>query len=227
MVRIQAATLRRGDGRVAFGPVTFAHAGAGPLVLVGRNGAGKTTLLRVLYGLTALSSGRVTWDRAVAAQDMAFVFQSPVLLRRSVLQNLTLPLHLRGQRDRGQVQTWAGRMGLTGLLDRQADCLSGGEKQRVALARAFLTAPRRIVLDEPTANLDRAATRQVEAMLQDQMAGGGEVILSTHSVGQLERMQGAVVFMDGGRATAPMPTAEFLKSPPTRAAQEWLEDVYR
>ena len=108
---------------------------------LGPNGAGKTTLLRVLHGVERLSSGELALSKpdAQARQEQAYVFQSPIMLRRTVRANLAYPLELLGTARpiiKQKVEHWAERIGLADALERHAPRLSGGEKQKLALARA-------------------------------------------------------------------------------------------
>ena len=91
-----AATRRR--GRRLVGPVDMTWDGQGTRVVLGPNGAGKTSLLRLLHGIARLHEGEITWACGMkAAQNaQAFVFQRPVMLRRSVAENLMYPLRMRG-----------------------------------------------------------------------------------------------------------------------------------
>lgn len=128
-------------GKVILGPVDLALNAPDITIILGPNGAGKTTLLRVLHGVERLSSGALTLSKpdAQARQEQAYVFQSPIMLRRTVRANLAYPLELIGTAKpviAQRVETWAERIGLADALDRHAPRLSGGEKQKLALARA-------------------------------------------------------------------------------------------
>ncbi len=142
------------------------------LVLLGPNGAGKTSLLLAL-ALLLRSEGELRYrgelPRDVVAQRrrMGVVLQRPLLLDRRVLDNVVLPLALRGmRRDEylGRARRWLARLGVSHLATREARALSGGEAQRVSLARAFALEPEILFLDEPFAALD-APTR--ESVLAD------------------------------------------------------------
>ncbi|MGB1234945.1 MAG: ABC transporter ATP-binding protein [Planktomarina sp.] len=220
MVRLDGITVRR-KGRAILGPLTLELEGMGVTQIVGRNGSGKSTLLRLLHGLERPRGGAMTWGIEPDRSAESFVFQTPTLLRRTVRENLELPLRLRGQAV-DAVDEMAERFGLSDMLKRPAQMLSGGEAQRVSIARALLTNPTRLYLDEPTANLDRASTEVVEDHIVAFAARDETVILTTHSARQLERIGGNVVFMDAGQGVGPMPVPQFLKSPPTQAATDWL-----
>lgn len=180
------------------------------VALIGANGSGKTTLLQALHGLLK-HTGTRTVARQAAAQVM--VFQRPFMLRLSVWNNLALALWLAGvpARERAARATEAlQRAGLSELRDRQARALSGGQQQRLALARAWATRPAVLFLDEPTANLDPSAKREIEAMLAAFAADGMTLVMSTHNLGQAKRLATRVVYLDHGLIRADLPTARFF-----------------
>ena len=186
---------------------------AGDVVaIVGANGSGKTTLLRLLHGLVPHSGTRVASAHAGA---QAMVFQRPFLLRLSVWNNLRVALWL-GARGMPVAQREARahealeRVGLAALRDRPARALSGGEQQRLALARSWALRPQILFLDEPTANLDPSAKKEVESLLAGFAADGMTLVLSTHNLGQAKRLATRVVYMDGGRVDTDLPTSEFF-----------------
>ncbi|MES3013744.1 MAG: ATP-binding cassette domain-containing protein [Pseudomonadota bacterium] len=180
------------------------------VALIGANGSGKTTVLQALHGLL-----KHTGTRTVAAQATAqvMVFQRPFMLRLSVWNNLAVALWLAGvpARERAARATEAlQRAGLSDLRNRQARALSGGQQQRLALARAWATRPAVLFLDEPTANLDPSAKKEIEAMLARFAADGMTLVMSTHNLGQAKRLATRVVYLDGGVIRADMPTARFF-----------------
>ena len=101
--------------------------------------------------------------------------------------------------------------------------LSGGERQRLALARAWLTEPRLLLLDEPTASLDPSATDQVEQLIRDIRASGCSVLLVSHNLGQTARLADEVVFIHRGRLLERQPTATFFDHPRTSEARQFLQ----
>ncbi|MGB5863180.1 MAG: ATP-binding cassette domain-containing protein [Sulfitobacter sp.] len=220
-----AQTSRR--GAVLVGPIDLDLQGAGVTVVMGPNGSGKTTFLRLLHGAARLTAGRIEWacSEEDARTAQAFVFQRPVMLRRSVMENLIYPLRMRGvaraQADH-EAQVWADRVGLDRMLDRQATHLSGGEQQKLALARAMITEPKLLFLDEPTAALDGRATREIEAVLRAARASGTQLILSTHDMGQARRLADEVLFLLHGQITEHSPARAFFDAPKTLQARAFL-----
>ncbi|MCF6232178.1 MAG: ATP-binding cassette domain-containing protein [Rhodobacteraceae bacterium] len=196
--------MARARGKVLIGPIDLDITRRGLTIVMGPNGAGKTTLLRLMHGLQRLSAGEIIWSapQSQVRDRQAFVFQSPVMMRRSVLDNIAYPLVLHGvaRADaRAQAAEMATEMGLGGLLDQPAPVLSGGEQQKLSLARALIRAPEILFLDEPCANLDGRATREIEAILQKAQGDGTRIVMSTHNMGQARRMAQDVVFMYDGK----------------------------
>lgn len=220
-----AETSRRGKRLV--GPVTLDLDGQGVCVVIGPNGAGKTTLLRLMHGAARLTGGAIRWacptDQARRAQ--AFVFQRPVMLRRTVLENLAYPLRIRGVARgsaRAQALDWAARVGLAEMTTRPAPSLSGGEQQKLAIARALIGAPKLLFLDEPTASLDSRSVREIETILQTAAQNGTRLILSTHDMGQARRLADRVVFLLNGRVHETGPATAFFDAAQTPEARAFL-----
>jgi tungstate transport system ATP-binding protein len=220
-----AQTAQR--GKVLVGPINLDLNGAGVTVVMGPNGSGKTTLLRLLHGAARLTGGSIEWacDETLARTQQGFVFQRPVMLRRSVLDNIMYPLRVHGMEKtqaRAQAEEWAQRVGLDKMLGRMAPNLSGGEQQKLALARAMITQPQVLFLDEPTAALDGRATREVEAILRAARASGTQLILSTHDMGQARRLADEVLFLLHGQVTEHSPARAFFDAPKTAQARAFL-----
>ena len=210
-----ALVTLRGVG-VAYGPVEALRGidlriERGEFVaLIGANGSGKTTLLQVLHGLTPHAGTRSVGTPAPA---QAMVFQRPFMLRLSVANNLRLALWLAGVPAGERPARAAGalhRAGLWELRDRPARALSGGQQQRLALARAWVVRPALLFLDEPTANLDPSAKKEIEALLAGFLADGMTLVMSTHNLGQAKRLATRVVYLDRGEVSADLPTARFF-----------------
>ena len=177
-------------------------------VLVGENGSGKTTLLRLLNCLIAPAAGSIAYrGRRIDADgtirsESVMLHQSPLLFRGTVLQNVAFGMKIRGvprdERNRRSADALSC-VGLSGMERRRVSTLSGGEKQRVALARALVLAPKVLLLDEPTANLDPASRVFVERIIRDASASGTTVIMSTHSMELAYRLCDRLVRLDAGR----------------------------
>ena len=196
-------------------PVDVAIAHGERCAIVGPSGSGKTTLLALLAGLDLPSAGRL-WlaDQELTALDedaraalrreqVGFVFQNFQLLGNlTALDNVALPLELRGQRDaRERARDMLEQVGLAQRARHYPPTLSGGEQQRVALARAFVGQPRVLFADEPTGSLDRASAQAVlELMFDLNRAAGTTLVVVTHDEALAARVDRRLT-LDAGRLT--------------------------
>jgi tungstate transport system ATP-binding protein len=207
--------------------LTLTLGGRGITTILGPNGAGKSLTLRLCHGLIQPTAGAVEWlgPGAAITRRHAMVFQRPVMLRRSAHGNLIHALALAGHGYRAR-RTAAGialdRFGLTALADRPARVLSGGEQQRLALARAWSLRPEVLFLDEPTANLDPAATRAVESMISEFVRDGIRIVMTTHDLGQARRLANEIVFLNRGTLIEQAPATAFFDQPRTAEAAAFL-----
>ena len=200
------------------------HLGAGRTVILGPNGAGKSSLLRLMHGLLRPSGGSIVWPQPLS---QGMVFQRPLMLRSTVLANIEYGLRLRrvaAPQRRQRALAALAHVGLGGLAERQARRLSGGEQQRIALARVWALAPQVLFLDEPTASLDPASSREVERIIHAIAADGARIVLTTHNIGQARRLAEEVLFIDAGRVLEQTPAAEFFRAPRSAAAQLFIDE---
>lgn len=216
---LEDVSVRR-KGKRLLGPLSMTLPEDGLTIIVGPNGSGKTTLLKVMHGVERISAGRVRWavPDELAQHHQSYVFQTPIMLRRSVADNLRYPLQLR-KTPRDTVETrvadWASRIGLQDLLKLSATRLSGGEKQRLALARALIRRPEVLFLDEPCANLDGASTRDIERLLGEAQQAGTRIIMTTHDLGQAKRLATDAIFMLDGCIKEAASADAFFGAPQT------------
>ncbi|HET7923942.1 MAG TPA: phosphate ABC transporter ATP-binding protein [Rhodanobacteraceae bacterium] len=203
---------------------------AGPrTVILGPNGSGKSVLMRLCHGLLAPTSGRIVWRGSaddVRPRAQAMVFQRPVMLRRAAHANVTYGLKLAGvsQAERDErARDVLDAVGLSGVANRPARVLSGGEQQKLALARAWALEPEVLFLDEPTANLDPGATREVERIVDQIHASGTKIVMTTHNLGQARRLADEVLFMSGGRLADHAPVERFFAQPSTGEAAAFIK----
>lgn len=196
--------------------------------LLGANGAGKSTMLRVLHGLLR-TKGSIHWGAQTAAHvrsQQAFVAQRAILLRRSVWANLVYPLRVRGlpraERTR-RAQEALRAADVETLVHRPARSASVGEQQRIALARAWALEPRILLLDEPTAHLDPAATLAVEQVVRGFSARGVKIFWATHDLAQTRRLGADVVFLDAGCLGEYASVESFFRCPQCASAKRLLE----
>ncbi len=193
--------------------VSFRIAAGEAVAVVGASGSGKSTLLSLLAGLDVPSTGSVSLGEVVLSgldedgrarlrgERVGFVFQSFQLLPAlTALENVMLPLELRGDRDaEAPARAILSRVGLAERLEHYPRQLSGGEQQRVALARAFVTRPALLFADEPTGNLDTETGRAIIDLLFELNAQlGTTLVLVTHDE-QLAARCGRTLRLVAGR----------------------------
>ncbi|KAE9628201.1 ATP-binding cassette domain-containing protein [Parasedimentitalea maritima] len=220
------AVVRR-QGKVLVGPIDLTLQGQGVTIVIGPNGAGKTTLLKMLHGIARMNAGSLTWAclKNEAQKRQGFVFQAPVMMRRTVIENIAYPLRLIGVKKaeaRQRAQDWAERVGLAHTVKQQATMLSGGERQKLALARALIRDPDVLFLDEPCASLDGRATREIEEILTTAVADGTRLIMSTHNMGQAQRLADEVIFVLHGRIHEFTPASQFFAGAETKQGRAFL-----
>jgi tungstate transport system ATP-binding protein len=210
------------------------------LVIVGPSGTGKSTLLRLLNFLEPPTGGHIHFlgTEFSARQPLAMslrrhvttVFQRPILLNRSVWDNVAYGLHLRGRHNTtSQVRETLEQVGLKDLASRRARTLSGGEAQRVALARAMVLEPEVLLLDEATANLDPYNVGLIEEIVQTlNREQGTTLVLVTHNVFQAHRLAHRVALMLEGQIVEVADVGAFFETPrdPRTAAFVRGEMVY-
>jgi tungstate transport system ATP-binding protein len=191
---------------------------------MGPNGAGKSLMLRLAHGLLTPTEGAVTWSGSGTPRQ-AMVFQTPVLLRRSALANLTHALAVNDvprKRRKELAHEALARFGLSASANTPARVLSGGEKQRLALARAWALSPSVLFLDEPTSALDPAAIKAVETAVQEFHDRGTRIVMTTHDLHQARRLAGDVLFLAGGKVQEHTRADIFFSAPVSRQAQAFI-----
>ncbi len=222
-LRLDNISLCRG-GRMVVDSLDLDVPAQGITAIMGPNGAGKSLSLRIMAGLVAPDRGACRHD-FTGKQDIALVFQKPVLLRRTVRANLAHALALYGvPRARRKVRIAEllefGRLGP--IADSPARALSGGEQQRVAMVRALAAKPKLLLLDEPTASLDPQATDAIETLIRDTAAKGAAVVIVTHDRGQATRLADHVRFMHKGTLVEAAPASDFMLAQKSPEAQAYL-----
>lgn len=181
------------------------------VAIIGASGSGKSTLMNIIGLLDKPTVGRYVFDGADVSRlgdnklaemrnrRMGFVFQDYNLLSRSsALANVELPLIYSGSRQKYKLAAEAlERVGLAGRAKHKPTELSGGEQQRVAIARALVNNPDVILADEPTGNLDSAATSQIISIFRNLNQEGITVVLVTHEMDIAEQTPRIIRLYDG------------------------------
>ena len=194
--------------------------------LLGPNGAGKTTLLRMLFGLISPDAGRV----ALLGRELAglqttaltgvggFVEDPCFYPYLSGRANLALLARLDGRRSAGgEIAAALERVDLTHRADDRVGGYSTGMRQRLGIAAALLRRPRLLLLDEPTSGLDPAGTRAVTGLVAELAQDGVAVLLSSHQIGELEKMCSHYTVMRSGTVVWAGTAAQCAEAAPVSA----------
>ena len=214
-------------GQRILGPIGLNLSKGDIAVILGPNGYGKTTLLKSLHGIIKIKHGAISWScpKSESMAKQMFVFQSPVMLRRSVFENLTYPLTLckttKAEINR-LADEWVSRISLKEVIHIAATRLSRGEKQKLALARALITKPEMLFLDEPTASLDGKTTLEIEKLLQNCAENGTTIMMSTHDIGQAKRLAKNILFLNKGKLESTQPAQTFFREPMSNNASKFI-----
>ena len=214
-------------GQRILGPIGLKLVKGDIAVILGPNGSGKTTLLKSLHGIIKIKNGGVSWScpKSESMAKQMFVFQNPVMLRRSVFENLTYPLTLcktpKAEINR-LADEWLSKISLKEVIHVAATRLSGGEKQKLALARALITKPEMLFLDEPTASLDGKTTLEIEKLLQNSAENGTTIMMSTHDIGQAKRLAKNILFLNKGKLESTQPAQTFFRAPMSNNASKFI-----
>ncbi len=219
---LDGVLIRQGGFTLA---ADLAVAAGETLAVIGPSGAGKSTLLAAIAGFAPVVAGRVrvagadVTGQPPAARPVTLLFQDNNLfphLDAAANVGLGLRPDLRLSRDqRARVAAALDEVGLAGLGGRLPGALSGGQRSRVALARALLRRRPVLLLDEPFAALGPRQRREMLALVA-RIAGetGATVLMVTHLPGEARDFAPRSILVAGGRAQAPVPTADLLDHPP-------------
>ena len=221
-VAIEQEALRHTEsGSVLIANGVTRRFGEGDTAVMGPSGSGKSTLMHILAGLDKPTAGSVQIDgREITSlsdteltklrrDHIGFVFQFFNLLPMlTAEENMTLPLSIAGREpDREWMRTVVDEIGMSDRLSHRPSELSGGQQQRVAIARALLSHPTVLFADEPTGNLDSAASEEVLQLLRRAVDTAGQTVVmvthDTHAAAIADR----ILFLSDGRIVRDMPAA--------------------
>jgi len=224
-IKVQNITLMLND-RTLIDDLSCTITSGGISIIMGPNGAGKSLFMRCLHGLAIPDNGAILYaDEPLSPairKLQSLVFQTPTILRRTVLANLLFVARQRGINDPEISREYLRQLRLDHLLHHPARLLSGGEKQRLALARALITKPAILFLDEATSNLDPASIETIETNLQKVSKQGTKIILVTHDIGQAKRLADDVLFLHHGKLAEHSAAGSFFGNPKSAAAKAYL-----
>lgn len=227
ILRLDAVTRRYKDV-IAVKNVSLSASSGEVLGILGPSGAGKTTILRMMDLLESPDSGSVlihgkpvdaaTRQAAELRRNFGMVFQKPVVLNRSVANNLAYALKIRSWDEiqtADKVRSEMERFGLEGRMGKNARTLSGGEMQRLCFARVMIHSPEVLLLDEFAANLDPANVAMLEDRVRHYAAEDHRrgVVLVTHNLFQARRMCDRIALMWDGELVEVAPKKKFFENP--------------
>jgi len=214
---ISASKIRKSYGpAVVLDEVSLAVGGAECVVLLGPNGAGKTTLLRILATLLRPGAGALTVNGVDAVRNPGEARRvigmvghgSYVYEDLTALENLRFWAVMRGAvASRARLSAALEEVGLDDVADERARTFSAGMKRRLALARVILSEPRALLLDEPFTGLDARGRKWLSEFLRAFKAGGGAVVMATHSFGIGLEIADRVAILTGGQLVVDRPSA--------------------
>lgn len=239
MIEIDNLTKRFGD-RTVLDDISLSVAAGEILAVVGPSGAGKSTLSRCVSFLERPTSGSVRVDGAdftrlegealiAARRKIGVIFQTaPLLRRRTVAQNVALPLeYLRATDDSvsRRVTELLDRVGLRDRSGYHPAQLSGGQRQRVGIARALALGPSVLLSDEATSGLDPATTKSILALLSHLREDFGlSIILITHEMEVVREIADSVARIDDGRIVESGSVTDVILDPTSALARELLPE---
>ena len=198
-------------------------------VIMGPNGAGKSIFLKILNGILTPTSGCITWNNKKQFSDtlntQAFVFQKPILLRRSVIANLDYMDSVLGYKKKISKDRLLEIVQLKKQKNQPARMLSLGEQQRLSLIRSLMLRPNLLLLDEPTANLDPASTKIIEDIILNLKMMGIKIIFVTHNILQAKRIADDIIFLNEGKMVEHLNKQEFFSNSKSIEVQNYLNGI--
>ncbi len=209
-MRVKGFTVTREGRRILTMPDFELFPGK-VLAVIGANGSGKSTLARALAGVIAPDGGQSPLGREIRA---AYMPQKSYAFRMSLSANILL-----ANRDRARAAQLMQALGLDALSRRRADRLSGGETAKMALARVLMTDADLLLLDEPTAAMDVAASTLAEELIRSRESA---VLLVTHSLQQARRVADEAMFLREGELWESGPAERLLYNPQRAETKEFL-----
>ncbi len=159
--------------------------------ILGANGSGKTTLLKILNGLLG--------EHKFKMQNSIYVHQNPLLFSGTVFDNVAFGLKIRKEKNINEkVKDALKLVGSENFENRKSKNISGGEIQRVAIARALILQPKVLLLDEPTANVDKQTVKLLEEILQ-KIKNKTTVIFASHDHNFAKRISDEIIYLENGK----------------------------
>ena len=176
---------------------------------------------------SVIENGSESFTEELPRAQMTLLFQQPYLIHTTVEKNIAYPLKLRKvpkDQIKQRVTDLMAELGLTALAKQRGRLLSGGEMQKTAFARALAFHPELLLMDEPTSNIDAAATAEIERIIKKENSEEGmTMIFVGHNLAQIKRLCHEVIFLNQGKIVESGPTSEILINPQHPETQAFIE----
>ena len=190
----------------------------GVSIIMGPNGSGKTLVLKLMSGLLDPDNGIITHANKPASTNLpcGFVFQKPILLRRTVKENLSHSLSIIGIQSKfhdNYIEEILPNGKWKLFLNRNAKKLSVGEQQVLSLLKALIIKPKVLFLDEPSSSLDPTGTLIIENLINQVTKQKLKIIMTTHDIIQAKRLANEILYFDNGRLLEQGSSNEILNNP--------------
>ncbi len=234
MIELRGVSKRYGDVQ-ALKNVSLEVRRGEVFAVIGSSGAGKTTLLKVISCLETDFEGEYRFDGVDVRGNLesirkrvTMVFQTPVMFRASVFDNIAYGLKVRsvnGSELRERVEQILEKLGILELADKNSRKLSGGQRQRVAIARALVLDVDVYAFDEPTANLDAENARVIEGAIREMCGEGKTIILATHNLFQAKRLADRVAYIERGEVVEVAEAKKLFESPRDERTRRFVEEI--
>ena len=171
-------------------------------IIAGNNGSGKSTLLKILHGLIDVKQETITWNNynnVETKKYQSMVFQNPILLNRTVRENLEYISQINNKDKKNSVDEVIRKLEIKSIEHISAKYISGGERQKVAIAMAIIRDPKIIFLDEPTSQLDPVYKNDIEHIISSLSNDGVKIFMTTHDISQIKRIGKEIIFIEKGK----------------------------
>ena len=170
-------------------------------IIAGNNGSGKSTLLKILHGLIEIPDNIVEWGGysiKSVKESQTMVFQTPILLNRTILENLNYVANKKNITEKNYVEKIIEKLNIEDIANINTRYVSGGERQKASIAMAIIGDPKIIFLDEPTSQLDPAYKNEIENIINDLSNLNVKIFMTSHDISQINRIGKEIIFLDNG-----------------------------
>ena len=182
-------------------------------IIAGNNGSGKSTLLKALHGLIKMPESTIKWGEFTTSEikkNQSMVFQTPILLNRTIYENLLYVIKQKNIKDKYYVDKIIKKLNLESIVNINTKYISGGERQKVAIAMSIIGDPKIIFLDEPTSQLDPVYKNEIENIINNLASSTTKIFMTSHDISQIKRIGKEIIFLDKGKILYQNSTEKFF-----------------